>query len=85
MFSNMVLTPPSIEEQSLISERESLARLDHLLGARGLSLTPLLPGGKARIGDELVDVLTDGEFVDRGQPVEVVEVRGNRIVVRGIG
>lgn len=85
MFNNMVLAPPSSEEQSLISERESLARLDHLLGARGVSFTPLVPGGKARIGDDLVDVLTDGEFVDRGQAVEVVEVRGNRIVVRGIG
>jgi membrane-bound serine protease (ClpP class) len=42
----------------------------------------LVPGGKARIGEQLVDVVTEGEFIDRGLPVEVVEVHGTRIVVR---
>jgi membrane-bound serine protease (ClpP class) len=84
VLNNMVLAPPSSEEVSLINEREALARLDHLLGRRGVAFTPLVPGGKARIDDELVDVLTDGEFVDRGLPIEVIEVRGNRVVVRGL-
>jgi membrane-bound serine protease (ClpP class) len=84
MLNNMVLAPPSSEEVSRINEREALARLDHLLGRHGVAFTPLVPGGKARIDEELVDVLTDGEFVDRGLPVEVVEVRGNRVVVRGL-
>jgi membrane-bound ClpP family serine protease len=84
VLNNMVLAPPSSEEVSRINEREALARLDHLLGRRGVAFTPLVPGGKARIDDELVDVLTDGEFVDRGLPVEVIEVRGNRVVVRGL-
>ncbi len=82
MFNRMVLTPPTDEELSRITEREALAQLDHLLGARGTSFTPLVPSGKARFGDQLVDVLTDGEFVDRGCAVEVVEVRGHRVVVR---
>jgi membrane-bound serine protease (ClpP class) len=84
VLNHMVLAPPSSEEASRIEEREALARLEHLLGHRGVAFTPLVPGGKARIGDELVDVLTDGEFVDRGLPVEVVEVRGHRVVVRGL-
>ncbi|HEX7447039.1 MAG TPA: NfeD family protein [Pirellulales bacterium] len=84
VFNRMVLAPPTVEELSRITEREALAQLDHLLGARGTSFTPLVPGGKARFGDQLVDVLTDGEFVDRGCPVEVVEVRGHRVVVRGL-
>ncbi len=84
MLNNMVLTPPSSEEVSRINVREALARLDHLLGRRGVAFTPLVPGGKARIDDEIVDVLTDGEFIDRGLPVEVVEVRANRVVVRGL-
>ncbi|HET6881777.1 MAG TPA: NfeD family protein [Pirellulales bacterium] len=84
VLNNMVLAPPSGEEASRIQEREALTRLEHLLGHRGVAFTPLVPGGKARIGEELVDVLTDGEFIDRGLPVEVVEVRGNRVVVRGL-
>lgn len=85
VLNRMVLAPPTDEELSRITEREALAQLDHLLGVRGTSFTPLVPGGKARFGDQLVDVLTDGEFVDRGCPVEVVEVRGHRVVVRGLG
>jgi membrane-bound serine protease (ClpP class) len=84
VLNNMVLAPPSSEEVSRINQREALAQLDHLLGKRGVAFTPLVPGGKARIDDELVDVLTDGEFVDRGLPIEVIEVRANRVVVRGL-
>ena len=84
MFSRMLLTPPSDEELSAIAEREALARFDHLVGSRGTAFTPLVPSGKARFGDQIVDVLTEGEFVDRGQALEVVEVRGHRVLVRGI-
>lgn len=85
MFNRMLLAPPSYEEQSAISEREAMARFDHLIGQRGVAFTPLVPGGKARIDDELIDVLTEGEFVDRGQSLEVIAVRGHRVLVRALG
>jgi membrane-bound ClpP family serine protease len=85
MFNRMLLAPPSHEELSVIAEREALARFDHLVGRHGVAFTPLVPSGKARINDELIDVLTEGEFVDRGQAVEVIETRGHRVVVRAIG
>ena len=84
MFSRMLLTPPSHEEMTAIAEREALARFDHLVGSRGTAFTPLVPSGKARLGEQIVDVLTEGEFVDRGQAIEVVEVRGHRVLVRAI-
>lgn len=84
MFNRMLLSPPSSEEISAIAEREALARFDHLIGIRGTAFTPLVPSGKARLGDQIVDVLTEGEFVDRGQAIEVVEVRGHRVLVRAI-
>jgi membrane-bound serine protease (ClpP class) len=52
-----------------------------LLGRNGEAVTRLAPSGKARIDDELVDVLTSGEFLDRGTPLVVIEARGNRVVV----
>jgi membrane-bound ClpP family serine protease len=82
MLNRVLLAPPTSEEMQSISQREALAQFDHLLGAVGSAFTPLVPGGKARFGDELVDVITDGDFIDRGQEVQVVEVRGNRVVVR---
>jgi membrane-bound serine protease (ClpP class) len=52
------------------------------LGTQGVAATTLRPAGLARIAGARVDVVTDGEYVEVGEPVEVVRVDGNRIVVR---
>jgi membrane-bound ClpP family serine protease len=85
MFNRMLLAPPSGEELSDIARREALAEFEHLLGATGIAATPLLPGGKAIFGDQLVDVIADGEVIERGQAVVVVRARGNRVLVRAAG
>ncbi len=54
------------------------------VGDRGETAGPLRPAGKARFSSMLVDVVTEGEFVGPGLPVEVVERRGNRVVVRAM-
>lgn len=55
-----------------------------LLGRRGVALTPLRPAGKVRVGDEQLDVVTDGAWIERGEAVEVIETSENRIVVRSV-
>ena len=52
------------------------------LGKRGTSASPLRPAGIADIEGERVDVVSDGDFIDAGDPITVVRVDGNRIVVR---
>ena len=52
------------------------------LGKSGTALSPLRPAGNAEIEGELVDVVSDGEFIEPGAPVVVTRVDGNRIVVR---
>jgi membrane-bound serine protease (ClpP class) len=52
------------------------------LGKRGTAASPLRPAGIADIEGERVDVVSDGEFIDAGEPLTVVRVDGNRIVVR---
>jgi len=42
---------------------------------------PLRPSGTVRIGDELFDVISDGDFITKGQTVIVTEICGNRIMV----
>ena len=54
------------------------------VGDWGLAESPLRPAGKVAFGDEYVDVVTDGSFVDKGKQVRVLQVSGNRIVVREI-
>jgi membrane-bound serine protease (ClpP class) len=52
------------------------------LGKSGTAVSALRPSGIAELGGERVDVVSDGEFIDAGQPIEVIRVDGNRIVVR---
>ncbi len=53
-----------------------------LSGRRGTAVTALRPAGKADFDGEILVVETDGEFVEPGSPVEVIEVSGNRTLVR---
>lgn len=57
---------------------------DHsaLIGQTGTAATLLRPAGFASIGGKRVDVVTLGEHLPAGTPVEVMAVEGNRIVVR---
>ncbi len=82
LLNPMMLEPPVGEEAETIRRREALVDFHALIGTQGITTTQLTPGGKARFGDTLVDVMADGEVINRGTPVEVVEVRGNRVLVR---
>ena len=54
------------------------------VGERGVAISRLVPSGKARIGRKYVDVITDGLIVDPKTEIEVVEVAGNRVLVRPV-
>ena len=56
--------------------------VDTLLGKKGKAVTTLRPSGKAEFEGEVFSVETDGEFLSSGDSVEIIEVSGNRIVVR---
>jgi len=82
LLNPMMLEPPVGEEAATIRRREALVDYHAMVGARGVTTTQLTPSGKARFGETLVDVIADGEVIDRGAAVEVVDVRGNRVLVR---
>lgn len=51
-------------------------------GKTGKALTPLRPSGTAEIRGQRLDVVTEGEFLPAGTPVEVIRVEGGRVIVR---
>lgn len=65
-------------------DKTSIKDYSYLLGKKGKAITPIRPVGKAKIGEEIVDVVSEGEFLEKGREVEVIQVEGVRIVVRGI-
>ena len=54
------------------------------VGDWGFSVTALRPAGKARFGDEVLDVLTDGNYVQAGRAIRIDDVQGARIQVSEI-
>ena len=54
------------------------------LGQRGVAASTLRPAGLAHLNGTRVDVVTEGEYVELGEPIEVMRVDGNRIVVRRV-
>jgi membrane-bound ClpP family serine protease len=80
-----MLAPPEGNALEDLNKRETLVDWNHLTGKRGRTTTQLTPSGKALFGDELVDVICDGEVIPAGTDVFVVEVSGNRVLVQAVG
>lgn len=57
------------------------ARLRDFVGKTGVATSTLRPAGKAKIDGRLVDVVTQGDFLEKDVGIRVLRVEGNRIVV----
>jgi membrane-bound ClpP family serine protease len=84
VFRRVSLETPDLQRRQEIQYQESLVHLDYLIGQRGVTTTPLMPSGKARFGDETVDVISDGDVIPSGAAVYVVGVQGNEVQVRAV-
>jgi membrane-bound serine protease (ClpP class) len=51
------------------------------IGDWGVAISPLRPSGKARFGDQSLDVVSDGSYVDKGRQIRIVSIQGNRVTV----
>lgn len=60
------------------------AGLERFIGKQGRTVTPLRPSGKIEVDAEFLDVVTEGDFLDKGVLVKVVSVEGNRVIVRKV-
>ena len=79
--TNEPLLRPDLAAEAFASHR-LLGPYAYLQGERGVAITILRPSGKAQFGDRMVDVISDGPFIESGRAVQVIEVNGNRVVVR---
>ena len=77
---------PQIILSQVVSEQGESSGTDRslkrFLGAEGVTRSYLRPAGVADIAGERVDVVTEGGLVTRGTRVRVIDVEGNRVVVR---
>jgi membrane-bound serine protease (ClpP class) len=58
--------------------------LEQLIGREGKAITILRPAGKAKFGEDIINVVTEGDFLENGCPVRVLTVEGGRVVVTAV-
>ena len=79
-LNQLVLNDAISTEEGYVA---SQSRVD-LIGKKLLAYTDLRPAGVAALSNEKFDVVTDGDFVEKGNEIEVIRVEGMRIVVKKI-
>lgn len=58
--------------------------LEYFLGKEGKTITTLRPAGISDFDGVRLDVVSNGEFIQKDTPVRIVSVQGRRIVVKAI-
>lgn len=80
-FKKIILNDSISTEKGYVSNQN---RTD-LIGKTGVTVTALRPAGTVMTdGEERLDVVTEGTYIEKGKKVKIVKVEGSRIVVRAI-
>jgi membrane-bound serine protease (ClpP class) len=77
LYAVLVSQNASATETVRSQTREQAARL----GREGTALSTLRPGGKAMFGEEILDVITQGDLIEKGTRVRIVGNSGQEAVV----
>lgn len=78
LFRKMELAATTSTAEGYTSARDAA---ESLLGATGVAETQLRPAGKGRFGGQLVDIVTEGDLIEKGAAIRITEVEGSRVVV----
>lgn len=87
-FLNRLILKPepwdadSTADPSAKPSMDGYESLTFLIGETGRTTSPLRPTGKARFGNLLIDVTADNFFIESDSLIEVVDVQGNRVIVK---
>jgi len=87
ILSRFLLTTPLFHRlvATGASGSKSVARLveSHAsrIGEVGIAVSTLRPGGKAQFGSTIMDVITQGELIERGTRVKILSFSGHEAVV----
>jgi membrane-bound serine protease (ClpP class) len=79
MGRRLLLNVPTGEE--VMPDTDIRRTLKSLVGKVGVAKSLMMPSGAVQIEGNTIDAVSEGEAIEPGQPVRVVEVRGTRVVV----
>ena len=78
---SLIIGGPYLDTTLKDSHADSVEAGGANVGDLGIAMTFLRPSGKIKIENEIFDVITDGEFIEKGTSVKISEIKGNRIIV----
>ncbi len=78
---SIVIKGPYLSTDLKDSHADSIEVARAKVGDIGTAMTFLRPSGKIKIGEDTFDAITEGEFMEKGTPVRISEIKGNRIIV----
>lgn len=82
LFSRLTLTEQQTATAGYTAQENGVG--ERYLNREGVAETTLRPSGKVRLDDEVLPAESEGSFIEKGTPVRVVRVDGNRLVVREV-
>ncbi|MDF1823873.1 MAG: NfeD family protein [Verrucomicrobiales bacterium] len=79
--SRMILQEAIATGAALGEQAGAGTEAESFVGWSGKTTTDLVPSGKGRFNEQLLDIVSDGEFIARGASVVVTRHEGSRVVV----
>ena len=74
----IILTDEMNKEAGYISSSD----LEYLLGKEGVAATDLRPSGIGSFDGVNFDIVSDGQYVEKGTPIIIYKVQGSKLVVK---
>ncbi len=78
---NRLILRRNIDEKSGYTSNK---KFSNLLKKEGEALTDLRPAGTAIINEKRYDVVTQGDYIEKGNRIKVVAIEGSKIVVQKV-
>ncbi len=80
-FSRLILAEAEKTNKGFVSAN----KISKITGKEGVALTTLRPAGIAEIDGKRIDVVTEGDYIDKGEKVVVKSSEGIKVVVAKSG
>lgn len=88
MIGSKLLAKSPLTLRKTLDKKDGVVSQDmelvKLIGKQGTVVNDLRPAGRAEIDGQSFDVVSTGDYIEKGEEVIVSEVDGNRIVVKPI-
>ncbi len=78
----LILIKRPENEDEVLPDTEEYHLRDRMIGKVGVAKTNLLPSGDVLIDGRVYDAVSLGMVIDKGQPIKVVDVNTQRLMVR---